>query len=120
MSEVKTFFRHCPGCGRRFEIRLVSRELKDTREETYVKKTAIPYAFTYNSSRYGGFFSPLAVQEEVPTTVDVAEFNYTYRCKHCGHIWSEVHVEEEGAQEGRNRVPDAPSAMRDETDGRTP
>ena len=27
MSEVKTFFRHCPSCGRRFHIRVVSKQL---------------------------------------------------------------------------------------------
>lgn len=27
MSQIRTFFRHCPSCGRRFEIRLESKKL---------------------------------------------------------------------------------------------
>jgi hypothetical protein len=28
-----------------------------------------------------------------PVTVDTEEFRYAYRCKHCGHEWSEEHTE---------------------------
>jgi rubredoxin len=31
----------------------------------------------------------------VPTTVEVTDFNYTYKCKHCGHMWTELHQDEE-------------------------
>jgi hypothetical protein len=34
------------------------------------------------------------VQEDVTSIVDVEEFQYQYRCKHCGHEWSEVHEAE--------------------------
>jgi hypothetical protein len=30
------------------------------------------------------------VEEDVPSIVDVEEFQYAYKCKHCGHQWSEV------------------------------
>jgi len=29
-----------------------------------------------------------------PTIVDVEEFQYNYKCKHCGHEWSEKRIEE--------------------------
>ena len=37
----------------------------------------------------------LLVQESSrPIVVDVEEFQYSYKCKHCGHEWSEKHVKE--------------------------
>ena len=43
-----------------------------------------------------GVVSPLirpavaVLAEDAPVVVDIEEFQYTYRCKHCGHQWSEV------------------------------
>jgi DNA-directed RNA polymerase subunit RPC12/RpoP len=83
MPDTKTFFRHCPACGRRFEIRLESKKL--IRSESYVEpaeKTPVdPADLTFR----------VILDEEVPTVVNVEEFQYTYKCKHCGHEWSEVH-----------------------------
>lgn len=33
MSSVETFFRHCPACGRQFEIRLVRKKLEDIHQD---------------------------------------------------------------------------------------
>lgn len=30
------------------------------------------------------------LQQGAPNVVDVREFQYSYKCKHCGHEWSEV------------------------------
>jgi DNA-directed RNA polymerase subunit RPC12/RpoP len=80
MSEITTFFRHCPSCGKRFEIRLVGKKLVDEKEETDERPSAYPpYSPYYND-----------VVEGVPMTVDIKEFQYSYRCKHCGHQWSEI------------------------------
>ena len=87
MSVVQTFFRHCPSCGRRFEIRLVSKKLAGS--EDYVdKENHLQTVPSIGPRRY----PPLqAVMEEgKPFTVDVEEFQYAYKCKHCGHEWSET------------------------------
>jgi hypothetical protein len=81
LSEVTTFFRHCPSCGRRFEIRLITRKLVEEKEEVEGRKSA-------PLSSHSVFFNEVA--ESVPITVDSKEFQYSYRCKHCGHEWSEV------------------------------
>jgi hypothetical protein len=81
MSELTTFFRHCPSCGRRFEIRLVGKKLVGERLET--EERPLSY-LSYNTSYYN------EVEESVPLSVDVKEFQYAYRCKHCGHQWSEI------------------------------
>ncbi len=38
--------------------------------------------------------APTVLSNEVPSIVDVEDFQYTYKCKHCGHEWSEVHETE--------------------------
>jgi len=88
MSEVKVFFRHCPSCGRRFHIRLENKRLvKLEREQEEISGRGMP-ASSLSSPM------PLVVEEGVPITVDIEEFQYTYKCKHCGHEWSEKHIEE--------------------------
>lgn len=83
MSGVSAFFRHCPSCGRRFEIRLVGKKEVDSDkfEENVGRVDAVGYGLKA---------LPTVVQQNVPTIVDVEDFQYTYKCKHCGHEWSEV------------------------------
>jgi len=82
LSSVRTFFRHCPSCGKRFEIRLVGKKLEE--EEGISGEERI-------DSMTGALkLVPIVVNEERPVLVDVKEFQYTYRCKHCGHTWTEV------------------------------
>lgn len=92
MSELRDFFRTCPACGRKFHIRLVGEKLVDDKRDTenIMKDSPMP-----------AFFPNLAlateVEENVPVTVDIQEFQFTYRCKHCGHVWSEMHEEKHNA-----------------------
>jgi predicted nucleic acid-binding Zn ribbon protein len=100
LSGVSTFFRHCPNCGKRFEIRLVSKKLVDDRKtEQEVKQAAlVPGGLiggaTSGEGRAFGMGGVTYVEENVPLTIDVEDFNYTYRCKHCGHAWTELHEKE--------------------------
>lgn len=96
MSQVRTFFRHCPSCGRRFEIRLVSK--KPTDSEGFKEEERFMKSATNVSSwpPLGNVSTPPSVVEEhVPLIVDVEAFRYMYRCKHCGHEWLEVHEKDE-------------------------
>lgn len=90
-QEIVTFFRHCPSCGRRFEIRLVGK--KET-EDTVTQSEA-----TLRHS--GGSVSPAyadtpfhTLEEKVALTIEVMKFTYTYKCKHCGHMWTELRSKE--------------------------
>jgi hypothetical protein len=38
--------------------------------------------------------SHLAPEEKVQATFERKEFQYSYRCKHCGHQWTEKRTEE--------------------------
>jgi DNA-directed RNA polymerase subunit RPC12/RpoP len=97
---IRTFFRHCPACGRRFEIRLVSKEPVDAEEhnEELTGVTAVPKPVMTTGSRRGVPL-PTVVHDSSPITVEVEEFQYTYRCKHCGHEWSEVHEKTDAVRE---------------------
>lgn len=89
MSEFRTIFRHCPQCGRRFEIRLVGRELAGERQET----EDVPHATMQGVAGMGGL-GAVVVRDDVPISIDVRDFRYTYRCKHCGHTWAEFRTSE--------------------------
>jgi transcription elongation factor Elf1 len=89
LSELRNFFRSCPNCGRRFEIRLLSKKLIGDK------------IVTTNFERPRGFVamrsltSPIMLEENVPITIDEQEFQYSYKCKHCDHEWFEVVKKEE-------------------------
>ncbi len=86
------FFRHCPGCGRRFHIKLVDKKLVEidrTRVES--KSLANPLG---GGLPQGTAPAVYVVEEGGPVMVDMEEFQYAYKCKHCGHMWTEMHVEE--------------------------
>jgi len=84
VTPIRLFFRHCPGCGRRFEIQLVSKKLIRVDRET----STIPEIESL--ATVGPTHSvPLTLSEGRPITVDTEEFEYSYKCGHCGHEWSE-------------------------------
>jgi hypothetical protein len=94
VSEIKTFFRSCPVCGRKFQIRLVSKKLVGNE---VVKETLTPSEAAVNSSLIPEpsiYFESTILEEGQPIIVDTEEFQYSYKCKHCGHEWSEKHEEE--------------------------
>jgi len=89
MSEFTTFFRHCPSCGRRFEIRLAGKKLVDEKRVTEEGQFShLPYSPYHSLSPDPPDYNEIA--EGVPLTADVKEFQYAYKCKHCGHQWVEI------------------------------
>ncbi|MGD0477162.1 MAG: hypothetical protein ABSB29_03215 [Nitrososphaerales archaeon] len=96
MSSITTFLRHCPSCGRRFEIRLVGKNLVSTERDTY-PTTMAAYPNVKSPApfqRPGLGRSFVELEEKVRVTVDRKEFQYAYKCKHCGHQWAEKRFEE--------------------------
>lgn len=93
MSELRTFFRFCPSCGKRFHITLVRKEIvKVDRKPAEEEKVVLP--INEQSTGFGGPV-PVYLEEGHPVVVDIEEYRYVYRCKHCGHQWTEKHIEEE-------------------------
>ncbi len=83
------FFRHCPGCGRRFHIKLESKKMVHLERESTSEE---PGRLTVSQFRA----APVLLLGETgrPVVVDVEEFQYTYKCEHCGHEWPEKRVKE--------------------------
>jgi predicted RNA-binding Zn-ribbon protein involved in translation (DUF1610 family) len=90
LSEVRRFFRHCPNCGRRFEIHLVEKkEVPAGEEEVSVSAVPnpVPSGMVEGGPQPGGFVNLQG--EGAPVVVLVREFRSAYRCGHCGHMWTE-------------------------------
>ena len=92
------FFRFCPECGRRFHIKLVSRKRLRLDRTVVSEKSAVrvergtaPYGRPVG--RLSGLpQSIVTVEEGKPTIMEIEEFEYNYKCKHCGHEWAEKHT----------------------------
>jgi uncharacterized Zn finger protein len=91
-EEVRTFFRRCPSCARRFEIRLVKKKLIDSQQIESSREQITPTSY----------YPPVMVESNVPMVVEVDDFSYTYRCKHCGHQWSEDRFKTENEKLDQN------------------
>jgi DNA-directed RNA polymerase subunit M/transcription elongation factor TFIIS len=92
VSELRTFFRFCPSCGRRFHIKLIGKEVVEV--DRVPGKAEKPMMVSNQISGYD-VPMPVLLEEGKPVMIDLEEYSYTYRCKHCGHEWTEKHIEEE-------------------------
>lgn len=88
-------FRHCPGCGRRFHIKLVEKDDLGS----YDTESAGPIVPIVG----GGVF---VVEEGSTMFFDVKEFAYRYKCKHCGHEWTETKLEDKPIEAGMDSIND--------------
>ena len=90
MSQVQEIFRHCPECGRRFHIKLVSKELVGERKDVEEMKQAR----MSGAGSSGQSIGYVVAEENIPITIDIRDFKYNYKCKHCGHMWTEIREKE--------------------------
>lgn len=93
MSELRALFRYCPGCGKRFHIKLVSKKLTSDNKERRVRKVRAEGADVMVGNRFQNP-NPQVLYVDVPVVVEVEDFEYSYKCGHCGHVWSEDHSKE--------------------------
>jgi hypothetical protein len=49
----------------------------------------------YGKQGGGLITNPTILEENVPVTVHIEDFQYSYRCKHCGHEWTENRIQRE-------------------------
>jgi len=82
-------FPRCPDCGRRSGVKLVGKKRLGERKETVVRKETSVGGGSVAGYGYSTT-SPKIVHVDTPVTISVKEFEYTYRCKSCGHTWSEI------------------------------
>jgi DNA-directed RNA polymerase subunit RPC12/RpoP len=93
MASVKTFFRKCPECGHRFEVKETEKKLENTEAHTeeYDERQGLPPVDTSRYIRQGGV---AYTASKKPVTVIRKEYRLTYRCSRCGHEWAEKEVDE--------------------------
>jgi DNA-directed RNA polymerase subunit RPC12/RpoP len=89
------FFRHCPECGRKFHIKLESKKLVTSHEESIPTIARVHRGSRSTATGQFPLVNRLDLLEGPPVIVDVEEFQYAYRCKHCGHEWSEKRIKEQ-------------------------
>jgi hypothetical protein len=96
MSEMPTFLRHCPSCGKRFHVTLVGKKLvgqENLAEETPDSHGRRGLAATARmiapSARNAGLVGP----QTDAIVVDSENHEHAFKCGHCGHEWTENRVE---------------------------
>lgn len=131
---IRIFFRQCPACGHRFEIHLVSTEkVSETDSSARLMPTILSGGSLMLRSNLYPSLQPagqLILKDSVePTIIDSTEFEYTYKCGRCGHVWHEIKTEDAkiilphgGADEVLEQSQDGPTTeegFEDETAGQS-
>lgn len=102
-SHVPTIFRKCPKCGKRFDLERTAESVQEKRDVVPEERTIFPVAGVA-----GRYPSPVADPSAMTRKVEVEEvveddvYTETYKCKHCGYVWSErfEKVKDLGSVEG--------------------
>ncbi|MBI3841454.1 MAG: hypothetical protein HY297_05855 [Thaumarchaeota archaeon] len=98
MSAVASFFRHCPSCGKRFHVKRVGEKLVGEEIMHVPSPDALGATLSVNDVPMGRHdesgVAATAPDKTDSKVVEVEEIQYTFRCEHCGHEWTEYHAEE--------------------------
>ena len=95
MAGARVFFKRCPKCGNRFEVKETRKELEDVEVHTEESSKSTPI--------YAGAIRAATGASRVSKetfSVYMAHYRHTYTCKQCGHEWSETEVKETRSEGG--------------------
>ena len=111
MPELGTFFRHCPSCGRRFEIKVMEEaELSDDKGYSKTKEILTPQELTLRVGSGGPRVTMLKAKTTFARNLNTIwwtkESRVTFQCKHCGHEWTEEKFEPKRAVASRDYTSD--------------
>lgn len=85
---MPTVFKKCPMCGKRFEVEHTG-ESVEKKTDVVTEEKPVPTP---------SLMAPVSLPDipvKPPPTVTVAEqieeddYTETYKCRHCGHVWTE-------------------------------
>ena len=88
---MSTILKKCPSCGKRFEVQRTSKSVAKRDEMVPEKKTRKAFAATVAARE-----DPRATTDTMRTEVHVEEEmeedtdTETFKCRHCGHTWTET------------------------------
>ncbi len=92
----------------RFHIKLVCRELSNVDRKKQSTKEIVSPSLGAPFLRAGSM-PYLRLQEGPSIAVDIKEFQYAYKCGHCGHEWSEKKIKEKTEiWQRRSRIDETP------------
>lgn len=89
---MSTFLKRCPSCGKHFEVRRTAKTV--TKKDEVVPETKTRSAFAASAAAYSvSPADPKAMRTEVGVEEELEEDTYTetFKCRHCGHTWTETH-----------------------------
>jgi len=100
----RAFFKKCPNCGKRFEVERTGESVEKAEELVPVEQAVIPQTIVNGAA-------PIAVANTVAnqppvvknrTLVEEDQYTDSYKCKHCGYVWTEMHekIKDLGQLEG--------------------
>lgn len=93
-------FRHCPGCGRRFHVKLENVKVIRDEKKAIPTKRSLSQHTGVNTGMPSGVWmggdrqllrpaGAAILIEGKPIIVEEKEFEYSFKCGHCGHEWTE-------------------------------
>jgi uncharacterized Zn finger protein len=94
---MPTIFKKCPNCGKRFEVEhtgeSVERKTEVVTEEKLISNPSMMAPNPMTPLLDTPYSNPPAVM--VDELLEEDEYTESYKCKHCGHVWTEKHEEVE-------------------------
>ncbi|MDA4137353.1 MAG: hypothetical protein OK449_10205 [Thaumarchaeota archaeon] len=92
---MPTIFKKCPNCGKRFEVEhtgeSVERKTEVVTEEKLISTPSMMAPNPMTPVLDTPYSNPPTVM--VDELIEEDEYTESYKCKHCGHVWTEKHEE---------------------------
>jgi transposase-like protein len=94
---MPTIFKKCPNCGKRFEVEHTGESVERKKEVVTEEKLISSPSMMVSNPMTPMLDTPMSNPPTVMVTELIEEDEYTesYKCKHCGHVWTEKHEEVE-------------------------
>jgi len=89
---MPTVFKKCPNCGKRFEVEHTGESVEKKTEVVTEEKPISPASLMALASQPPDNPVELPPVARVAEEVEEDDYTETYRCKHCGHVWTEKHA----------------------------
>ena len=90
---MATLFKKCPSCGKRFEVEhtgeSVEKKVDIVDEEKIVSSGSVTGSYANGIPTGPAPNLPTAMVAE---SIEEDDYTETYKCKHCGYVWTEKHA----------------------------
>ena len=98
---MPTVFKKCPSCGKRFEVEHTG-ETVEKKTDVVTEEKAVSAPSLMPSISLPDVPVEPAPMVMVAEQVEEDDYTETYKCKRCGHVWTEKHAVVEDLGEVRD------------------